>query len=352
MGKNNALQALRGLAALAVAIGHCFWHPFYDAHKYLYDGKTLDQTMGGGLSNPFPLFHYFPSGTFPVAVFFLLSGYVIEISLQKLSPPSFLIARVFRLYPTFAVCLLVHLIVYLILGRSLPDMQAIFSNLFLFNSSAVVTVSWTLIFEVRYYFAVAFLATVVANGPARHLMIIAAYAAFGTPTGFWLAFMSIGALMNYAHQSNDARAFPSIALVVGAVGWYLSSLLVHGFVPQFPSELAAAVAVFAITAAQIRSAAIPRVLVYLGDISYPLYCIHYVVIVVVFYVFGAHLPGVVVQLLPLPIAIFLAHMLHIYVEMPTNSMGKLVANWFEKNVRRRAVFGGPTVQVPSHEHTI
>lgn len=312
--------------------------------------------MGGGLSDPFPLFHYCPSGTFPVAVFFLLSGYVIEISLQKLSPLSFLIARVFRLYPTFAVCLLVYLIVFLVLGRTLPDMQAIFSNLFLFNSSAVVTVSWTLIFEVRYYLAVALLAMVVANGPARHLIIIAAYAAFGTPTGFWLAFMSIGALMYYAHQSNNAHAFPSIALIVGGAGWYLSSLLLHGFVPQFPSELAAAIAVFAITATQIRSAAVPRALVYLGDISYPLYCIHYVVIVVIFYVFGAHLPGVVVQLLPLPIAIFLAHVLHICVEKPTNNMGKLIANWFEKNIiqyiKQHPVFGAVAAQVPSQERTI
>lgn len=348
MGKNNALQALRGLAALMVAIGHSFWHPFNDAHVHLYGGRTLDQIVGGGLSHPFPLFLYIPSGTFPVAVFFLLSGYVIEISLRKLGTLPFLLARAFRLFPTFMVCLAAYLIVFYILGRDLPSMSNILSNLFLFNSSSVVTVSWTLLYEVRYYLAVALLAMIIANGPSRHLAIIAAYAILGTPTGFWLAFMSIGALIYYAHHQDSESAFPSAALVAGLVIWYVSSLLFHGFVPPFKSELAGALAVFAITVTLVRNLHVPRMLVYLGDISYPLYCIHYIIIIVVFYVFGAYLPGIIVQLLPLPIALLVAHAIHVFVELPTNEWGKSMAKHVAQNmnelVGRRYVLGGAVVQ--------
>jgi hypothetical protein len=86
-----------------------------------------------------------------------------------------------------------------------------------------------------------------------------------------------------------------------------------------PSELAEAIAVFAITATQIRSAAVPQG----SHLSTKFYGIHDVVIVVIFYVLGTQLSGAITQLLPLSIA---THVLHVYVEKPMNNLGKLVAN--------------------------
>lgn len=287
---------------------------------------------------------------FPVAVFFLLSGYVIEISLRKLGALPFLVARGFRIYPTFAVCLLAYLVVYYLLGRELPPTGKIFSNLFLYGSFAVVPVSWTLIAEVKYYVVVALLSMIVTNGPARHLVIIGAFVVFGRPDGFWLGFMSIGALMYYVHQQKDESAYPSVALIVGITAWYIARFLLHPTDYPYKSELEAALVVFTITVTLIRNAAVPRVLVYLGDISYPLYCIHYIVIVAVAYFLGAHLPGIAVQILPLPIAIALAHVIHVFIEKPSNEAGKSIAIWLDQNViqafKQRRFFRGGAGGMP------
>jgi len=161
---------------LLVTVGHAFYFPFHLARIDLYDGRTLDQ-ITGGFVEPFALFQYVPGGMFPVAVFFLLSGYVIEISLRRLSPTAFLISRAFRLYPTFFVVFTLYVVVYAALGRELPSLSEGISELFLVKSYTVVVVAWTLLFEVRYYLAMGLLALIGISGPWRPLALIAAYLA-------------------------------------------------------------------------------------------------------------------------------------------------------------------------------
>jgi peptidoglycan/LPS O-acetylase OafA/YrhL len=328
MKRSESLQALRGLAALLVAVGHAFYFPHYNAHIALFEGKTLDQITGGFIS-PFPLYCYMPSGMYPVAVFFLLSGYVIEISLRRLTPTGFLIARAFRIYPAFFIIFAIYVIVYASLGHQLPPLRKVLSNFFLIDSFTVVEVSWTLLFEVRYYLAMAVLAMIGLNGPLRPLTIIAAYFVFGTGTGFWLGYMSIGALLYYAWGDEERGSFAPIALLVGTLAWYFGANSLHNWATGDQSkELAAALATFVIAVTMIPDKIIPRALTFLGDISYPLYCIHLIVITACFYLLAGKAPQFLVTVVPVVISIGLATIIHFKIERPGTMIGKrLAARW-------------------------
>ena len=80
--KSQFADTLRGIAAGLVLLDH-----------------TLD-LAGLSLTAKFPLLSL---GQLGVALFFLVSGFVIPISLPKYSVPGFLVARVLRIYPTYAV---------------------------------------------------------------------------------------------------------------------------------------------------------------------------------------------------------------------------------------------------------
>ncbi|MBG0824502.1 acyltransferase [Planomonospora sp. ID91781] len=80
------LDALRGIAAVAVVFEHAF--------KFLLPEARL------------PVKAVFEPGWYGVLVFFLVSGYIVPASLERRgSVRAFWISRLLRLYPLFGVCL-------------------------------------------------------------------------------------------------------------------------------------------------------------------------------------------------------------------------------------------------------
>jgi peptidoglycan/LPS O-acetylase OafA/YrhL len=71
--KNQALEGLRGIAALVVVFSHCAWAFF----PYLQSGMPADiLTSWGPFIQNSPL-RVLYNGTFSVAIFFVMSGYVL-----------------------------------------------------------------------------------------------------------------------------------------------------------------------------------------------------------------------------------------------------------------------------------
>jgi peptidoglycan/LPS O-acetylase OafA/YrhL len=141
-GRLYGLDALRGLAATAVMLFHYnLWY----------------REVGGGRETPF-LTTVFLHGQFGVELFFIVSGFVIFMTLERTGTLSaFASVRFARLYPAFATCLLVTLAVFALLGQppSLPNYRQILANASmmpeLFGYGGLDGSYWTLLYEIVFY---------------------------------------------------------------------------------------------------------------------------------------------------------------------------------------------------------
>src|SRR3954470_15818999 len=147
------LDALRGLAALAVVFDH---------------GSTLVVTSTHSF-----LYQWFNFGQYGVFVFFLVSGYIIPASLErKGSVRGFWVSRGFRLYPLYALAILAAAAAYTLGYGTLrgaqhhPFQSAAADLLMLPNvlgGPNVPNVTWTLSYEMVFYLLLAALFTVRAH---------------------------------------------------------------------------------------------------------------------------------------------------------------------------------------------
>ncbi|MCS4246142.1 acyltransferase [Pseudomonas sp. BIGb0164] len=106
-GKIEFANTLRGFAALAVIIAHyfgVFWvarptvSGFINAPELPINEYAIPNYIS--LVNSFPIFNF---GAFGVALFFVISGFVIPFSFRKVGGFAFLINRVLRIFPTYFV---------------------------------------------------------------------------------------------------------------------------------------------------------------------------------------------------------------------------------------------------------
>lgn len=135
------LDSLRGFAALLV----CLYHAL-SLRGYVDPGYSPDGLLG----------YHFP-GHFCVLLFFVLSGYVIGLRtpgrLTLATTGPYLYKRLLRLYPIYAVCLALAL---LIAGASTPSWKAILGNFLFLHVVRVATIqqlapAWSLQYEVVLY---------------------------------------------------------------------------------------------------------------------------------------------------------------------------------------------------------
>ena len=135
------LDAIRGLAALAVAFHHSaegLWRGYF--------GWTSE---------------HFRPGEFGVLTFFLCSGFIIPASLEKHgSLRKFWISRFFRLYPLYWTCLLVlAVLMYMVPVYPVGDwlnakawiLDATMIQGSLGQTIYIIGASWTLTFEMCFY---------------------------------------------------------------------------------------------------------------------------------------------------------------------------------------------------------
>jgi peptidoglycan/LPS O-acetylase OafA/YrhL len=168
------IQVLRGIAALLVVIAH-FFGTFWVYQKQLYSsiGLPAPQTvLLPAASDPLALQAATIVGQLGVAMFFAISGFVIPLALERESRRSFLIRRLFRIYPVYVAGFLtsaaVCYAVAVIMGGIYPhSFGHIFAHLFIlargvFGFARIDGVSWTLEVEVIFYLVAA------ALGPRLH----------------------------------------------------------------------------------------------------------------------------------------------------------------------------------------
>jgi len=139
------LDALRGFAALCVVFDHGSSLLLTPVRDLLYRGLNL--------------------GQYGVFVFFLVSGYIVPATLErKGSVRAFWTSRAFRLYPLYAVALVLAIIGFLtrhgnISGAQRDPVTSVFSWLLmlpnLLTGPNVPNVTWTLSYEMVFYLLLA-----------------------------------------------------------------------------------------------------------------------------------------------------------------------------------------------------
>lgn len=164
-GKFYFLQALRGLAASIVCIFHLvclYWEQPYKLHtafSWLYPldvnvhvvSKILEKVELCGID----------LGAFGVSVFFLISGFVISLSLSRNKLSSFFIKRIFRIYPTYIsglsiTCVYIYIYMDVTQNRDFPfrlSEVCIQASLLRdwFWQPTIDGISWTLEVEWKFY---------------------------------------------------------------------------------------------------------------------------------------------------------------------------------------------------------
>lgn len=142
------LDALRGFAAIVVALFHLSPHVI-------------------GMEKHLLIYRYFDFGKYGVLLFFLVSGYVIPMSLEKHgSLRKFWIGRLFRIYPAFLFSIAVILVLIATGVMKSPNLRmqgetatAVLGQATMLQDfigvGGLITPFWTLSFEMAFYLIVA-----------------------------------------------------------------------------------------------------------------------------------------------------------------------------------------------------
>ncbi len=121
-----ALESLRGIAALSVALYHSF-HLIPVLGVRVYEHRLWDVPSGQALL--IRLIMVLFNGSAAVSLFFVLSGFVLALSLRrdKRALPvkgwAFLLRRFIRIYPSLAINILLIFVAIAVIGPYLPGLS-------------------------------------------------------------------------------------------------------------------------------------------------------------------------------------------------------------------------------------
>jgi peptidoglycan/LPS O-acetylase OafA/YrhL len=358
----DRLDALRGFAAFTVVLHHCF-----RAHE-----NTNVGLLWWFENTPLRLI---VSGRPAVILFFVLSGFVLALSLEKaMTYRDFVIRRVCRIYLPFAASIALAAMIFTMADQAvLPGYDALYNrteplswqliagHLMMLgdtHSSSLNKVMWSLVYELRislifpvlmwliYRYpawrtlAASLAAALVAYGALRHLgygprdfkFSNSAAASVWLTVHFTLYFVMGAALAKHREQIvTVARGYSPnqrfILLGLGSAGLLALSTVVTDITLGLWSVL---IIVLVLAGGRLTQAIFEsRPAAYLGRISYSLYLVH----LPVFY-WAAHAwPGGAMPLAliwivwPLLSVVAAAIMYHL-IEHPAHRLGKaIVAKW-------------------------
>lgn len=321
----DGVQAMRGVAALAVVCGHAVTaRPDLVSHD-LTDGALTILSSG-------------------VDIFFVISGFIIATTAASQTDAlNFAFRRAIRIYPLYWLVLLAAYISshWIALSLSSEDLPALdLGHIFAWEYwNRYIAPGWSIAFETHFY---ALVAVILAIAPRRLFELL--FAALGIAMIAIIVHLPLGLYSHPLILEFGAGVFiaylvrikgtlpvlpylPAISAGLFAAGWYC--IFVQGAsspqaarVPTF--GLGAALLIYSVVSAELHGAAFSRILQWLGSISYSLYISHYLLIrwIANFNELWQVSPaGVIVASILLSIGV--AAVLHLLVEVP-------LLNWSRK----------------------
>ncbi|TGQ19340.1 acyltransferase [Mesorhizobium sp. M00.F.Ca.ET.217.01.1.1] len=339
-------NSLRGFAALAVACGHLiglFW--LFPRTVSVFTGTPEmvpilpDPMLSHIVLWPVNL------GVLGVAIFFLISGMVIPISLSKSSWLRFLAARVMRLFPTYAACFTIVLCaIWLgtwyfhvpwplqtrdIIFHFVPGLRA------LAGTRHIDSVVWTLEVELCFYVVCAMAVSLFRRNSLfifaiPIILAVAASAQSFFPPLFiisiapYLTFMFVGVAFFFLHtrRISALQAITIFGIVVAStiVAW----VSVLGLNYLFDIGRSYLVGLFVFTFCYRFPGLVPhgRFVRFMANISYPFYLVHAVPGYALMRIIAndAGMPRTFAILSAFALAISIAAVIHYAIEIPTRRL--------------------------------
>lgn len=295
-------HALRGIAALAVVVNH-FAGVFWLLNPQITDLIGLPRlgslpaldVVTASIAQIGLIF-----GQFGVGIFFIISGFVISLAIQRETPVAFLIRRVFRIYPAYIAGFL-FMMAALWVAANLAGVSPIYGVRHIAAHLTIIArepvgyaridgISWTLEVELYFYLFMAIAGPALLKSGSRGIVLcVLGLLAASVPLVLsrrWFMGMQVSSGLMLASGVayamfvlNRIEARPLVLLQVGilvalSAVWVLISLR-QGLSLQWLVGYHVAMAVFAVCFAYWRDKRIGgRILNHFADISYPLYVVH------------------------------------------------------------------------------
>lgn len=336
-GRYIALDGLRGIAALAVVFSHIAsmtWMPFKDKR----DPELFE----------WALWHL---GAPAVDIFLVLSGFVIARSLIKNPSPylDYMLSRMVRLYPVAWVAVGVGFALRGIglepfIGMSpsidmkeelgISDIIGLMTMIGpIPNVSTVNPPLWTLVLEMQAAFFMPVLAYVARRNPALLAAIglivlfsLTMITSYVYPIFFYGFF--VGAALAGLEGKIPVTPKPVLLLVVAGIALmmrhYLSFMDFEDYILRIPSAVAAAGVIIAIQQGAGKALLESKPVQWLGDISYPLYAVHWPILAGVTMMYGKSMGVTTAAIMAIPFAILIAWLVGIAVDKPAITLSKIL----------------------------
>lgn len=356
------VNTLRGFAALAVVIAHYtgnFWS-MRTAVASLTNAPELPSETYAWPSylvwlHVFPLFNW---GAFGVAIFFIISGFVIPLSLQKMTFHGFLLSRIIRIIPTYIIGFTITLTAILISSKYF-SVEWPFNNKEilihyipgirdLLYSRSIDGIIWTLEIEMKFYLICAILISVFRKHSIKVfitpliLFLFALYinkvapewinsniSAFHLAMAYmffsqYIIYMFIGTMFYYMYcgyiNANKAYLGIGILFTLFCILWWAGP---YSASINVAWSYAFALLVFAFAYAHPKLFKSNRFFDFFANISYPLYIIHGVAGYVALRILLEMGFKAWVSLLIVTFSIiFSSWLIHILIESPSQRAGK------------------------------
>jgi peptidoglycan/LPS O-acetylase OafA/YrhL len=340
---------LRGIAAIMVLVAHAVI--LYWTQPDLVAYYTFSVSSGVQPPTVVRWLSGFDFGSFGVGLFFLISGFVIPISLERLTPSRFLIARVLRIWPTYLAALATGLAIRYVSScywhtRFHVEISDIFANALLaqdfFGSASLDLVNWTLSLEVQFYILVALIYPALLIYRERVVVYAACilpimlatqamlpFVHFGLVAvrpAACLPFMLIGTLFYLqmkgiiTRRSMISNGLFSVLAIVISLAKCINPAMSVSYAMAFGTFLA----LFLVRGHIGRN----RVLAALSAISYPLYLVHSVTgyIVLQFMRLGLGASYITAVAAAIAASLVLATLLHFAIERPSMALGRRLSS--------------------------
>jgi peptidoglycan/LPS O-acetylase OafA/YrhL len=302
-----------------------------------------------------PLHLYQGLGHLGVAIFFLISGYIISMSAEKDDRISFFVKRILRIFPAliFAVVLtgllgwLLNSYGYMSMpGSQVSSLREIIGAAFLYDQifigkNVVLTTTWTLLLEVIFYTLVAVLYTTFKIRPATSIliMIFLPFAAaqlqaeLGLPSllVIYLPYISLFTIGRATYLLNtnriDLGQFAVLTALTIMIYIQLSEFVNPGYLFTKTETIPAYTylqAMLIFWGALLSKPWDSKVLSFLADISYSLYLLHIPVGMFTLILLHEVVPYELSLLLAVSLSIFASYLSWKYIEKPSQNIARRI----------------------------